>query len=87
MSKEVKKEIIEVNGKKLVFPNPTQDQLPFKLVRTTRGLKGERMHQEAMMGIMEFFLDEFEMDAWDELSGEDMNQALEAVQKIDFLIA
>lgn len=87
MSNEVKKEVIEVNGKKLVFPNPTEDQIPFRIMRKIRGLKGSNRDQEALMSIMEFFLTENELDEWDNLSGADMKRAFEALEKVDFLIA
>lgn len=81
----VKKEVLNINGKEVIFPVPTQEQIPFGMARKIRGAKKSEQSMESIFLILEFFLSDDEMEAWDYLSGDEIKSALEAVEKLDFL--
>lgn len=82
---EVKKETIDLNGKKLVIPLPTQDQMPMSFQRKCRGLKGKALEMELFWLAIEEFLEYDELEAWDSLVDSDIEKLPEAMEKIDFL--
>lgn len=77
-SKVKKEKVVTSSGKTLFIPAPTESQLPFGFRRITRSMSGERANEEIFWLLLETFLTEEELAAWDGVSSEEASEAMES---------
>lgn len=79
--KAVKKVKIPLDdGSFLMIPDVTEDQMPFGFRRRTRHLKTEEQQEEIFWLLLETFLNEDELAAWDAAGPDAAASAMESME-------
>lgn len=78
MKNVAKKVILTLeDGRELVIPDIDSESIPVGFRRKTRHLKGEQAEEELFFLMLEHYLTAEELDVWDTVPGEAIQEAME----------